>query len=334
MVYINVDVLTLNASPLTMIQAIYQDIQPTGEVTNVIDIAPRIQSFLPQSFVGNGNTLRAKVGIKGRALGDSRVGLRFTRIELKPKYFFSSPSIARALPALRVNIPARLAERLEKMFVSAEETINANLPAEWREKAEEAIEEFRSNIPNITNSVKDFASNVQTDIQAMLPSQGEVKKWADKVNDTLAANLPNDTYAQLKDVAVNITSEMRSVQRDASSAMNSSLPQEMAANVTNTATEAMDAAAPASSGEGEGYGLGDWKTKAAEADLTDESPSAPEPEVSSGRPIAAKKWTSASSMKATTPGFFDVLYLDDDMLIIQQNEPGGIFISTRAVFMN
>ena len=127
---------------------------------------------------------------------------------------------------------------------------------------------------------------------------------------------------------------MRSVQRDASSAMNSSLPQEMAANVTTAATEAMDAAAPASYGEGEGYGLGDWKTKAAEADLTDESPSAPEPEVSSGRPIAAKKSTSASSMKATTPGFFDVLYLDDDMLIIQQNEPGGIFISTRAVSMN
>ena len=31
----------------------------------------------------------------------------------------------------------------------------------------------------------------------------------------------------------------------------------------------------------------------------------------------------------TTPGFFDVLYLDEDCLIIRQNEPGGLFISLR-----
>ena len=30
-----------------------------------------------------------------------------------------------------------------------------------------------------------------------------------------------------------------------------------------------------------------------------------------------------------TPGFFDVKYLDEDCLIIQQNEPGGIFVSLR-----
>jgi len=30
------------------------------------------------------------------------------------------------------------------------------------------------------------------------------------------------------------------------------------------------------------------------------------------------------------PGYFDVLYLDDDMLIIKQNEPGGYFVSVRA----
>ena len=29
------------------------------------------------------------------------------------------------------------------------------------------------------------------------------------------------------------------------------------------------------------------------------------------------------------PSYFDVLYLDDDMLVIRQNEPGGIFISVR-----
>mmetsp|Transcript_2445 Transcript_2445/g.3655 ORF Transcript_2445/g.3655 Transcript_2445/m.3655 type:complete len:288 (+) Transcript_2445:62-925(+) len=30
------------------------------------------------------------------------------------------------------------------------------------------------------------------------------------------------------------------------------------------------------------------------------------------------------------PGYFDVVYLDDDMLIINQNEPGGTFVSVRV----
>ncbi len=30
------------------------------------------------------------------------------------------------------------------------------------------------------------------------------------------------------------------------------------------------------------------------------------------------------------PGFFDVVYLDDDMLIIQQNAPGGYFVSIKV----
>ena len=30
------------------------------------------------------------------------------------------------------------------------------------------------------------------------------------------------------------------------------------------------------------------------------------------------------------PGYFDVLYLDDDLLIIKQNEPGGIFVSIKV----
>lgn len=31
-----------------------------------------------------------------------------------------------------------------------------------------------------------------------------------------------------------------------------------------------------------------------------------------------------------SPGYFDVVYLDDNMLIIQQNEPGGYFVSVKA----
>ena len=29
------------------------------------------------------------------------------------------------------------------------------------------------------------------------------------------------------------------------------------------------------------------------------------------------------------PGYFDVLYLDEDCLIISQNAPGGIFVNVR-----
>lgn len=30
-----------------------------------------------------------------------------------------------------------------------------------------------------------------------------------------------------------------------------------------------------------------------------------------------------------SPGYFDILYLDKDCLIISQNEPGGIFVNIR-----
>ena len=31
-----------------------------------------------------------------------------------------------------------------------------------------------------------------------------------------------------------------------------------------------------------------------------------------------------------SPGFYDIKYLDEDLLILYQNEPGGVFISTRV----
>ena len=34
------------------------------------------------------------------------------------------------------------------------------------------------------------------------------------------------------------------------------------------------------------------------------------------------------------PGFFDILYLDENLLIIKQNEPGGIFINIRDTSTN
>ena len=31
-----------------------------------------------------------------------------------------------------------------------------------------------------------------------------------------------------------------------------------------------------------------------------------------------------------SPGFYDIMYLDDNLLILSQNEPGGVFISTKV----
>jgi hypothetical protein len=38
---------------------------------------------------------------------------------------------------------------------------------------------------------------------------------------------------------------------------------------------------------------------------------------------------SENSDSVDSPGFFDVVYLDTDCLIIKQNEPGGIFVNIR-----
>ena len=33
---------------------------------------------------------------------------------------------------------------------------------------------------------------------------------------------------------------------------------------------------------------------------------------------------------SSSPGFYDIKYLDNDLLILNQNEPGGVFVSTRV----
>lgn len=33
---------------------------------------------------------------------------------------------------------------------------------------------------------------------------------------------------------------------------------------------------------------------------------------------------------SSSPGFYDIKYLDDDLLVLFQNEPGGVFVSTRV----
>jgi hypothetical protein len=39
---------------------------------------------------------------------------------------------------------------------------------------------------------------------------------------------------------------------------------------------------------------------------------------------------AGDSAEDNDPGFFDILYLDDNCLVIQQNAPGGIFVNIRS----
>jgi hypothetical protein len=60
------DVLSLNANPFTIVKAIYQKLDADGNSENIIELAPRLQAALPTSFVGDGSTLRLRVGTRGR----------------------------------------------------------------------------------------------------------------------------------------------------------------------------------------------------------------------------------------------------------------------------
>jgi hypothetical protein len=99
------DVLSLAASPLTLLQGIYQSIKKDGSSVNVIDLAPRIQVAFPPSLVGLGSTLRLKVFTSASARSDKRVGLTFRRVEAKPLSLFGQSLVGSSLPTLKYNLP-------------------------------------------------------------------------------------------------------------------------------------------------------------------------------------------------------------------------------------
>ena len=77
------DVLSLAASPVTLLQGVYQVISADGESINVIDLAPRIQAILPvqlQSEKGLTSTFRLKVSTAAKARTDTRIGLTFKKV--------------------------------------------------------------------------------------------------------------------------------------------------------------------------------------------------------------------------------------------------------------
>ena len=86
------DVLSLAASPLTLLQGIYQVIYADGTSVNVIDLAPRIQAILPvqlQMDRGLTSTLRARVFTSAKARSDNRIGLTFKKVALSAAKFLN-----------------------------------------------------------------------------------------------------------------------------------------------------------------------------------------------------------------------------------------------------
>ena len=86
------DVLSLAASPLTLLQGIYQVIYADGTSVNVIDLAPRIQVILPVQLQTERNltsTLRARVFTTAKARSDDRIGLTFKRVAVSASKFLN-----------------------------------------------------------------------------------------------------------------------------------------------------------------------------------------------------------------------------------------------------
>ena len=80
------DVLSLAATPLSTVSAIYQEINPSKQsAINIIDLIPRTQALIPP-FLENIPTpvTRLKVQTRATRRGPQRVGLVFESVEIQP----------------------------------------------------------------------------------------------------------------------------------------------------------------------------------------------------------------------------------------------------------
>uniref|UniRef100_A0A6S8UE30 Plastid lipid-associated protein/fibrillin conserved domain-containing protein n=1 Tax=Ditylum brightwellii TaxID=49249 RepID=A0A6S8UE30_9STRA len=98
------DVLSLAASPLSTVGAIYQVIEPPI-ATNIIDLIPRAQALLPPGFAPP-TLVRAEVTTRAslRSNMPMRVGLTFESVKLKPVEIFGF-STMNTLPPLSFDLP-------------------------------------------------------------------------------------------------------------------------------------------------------------------------------------------------------------------------------------
>lgn len=99
------DVLSLAASPLTLLQSIYQVIDSNGNSCNIIDITARAVSLLPSTLAMNlESILRLKVYTSARARTEKRVGLKFMKVQAVPLSLFGQRNLP-FLPPLSISLP-------------------------------------------------------------------------------------------------------------------------------------------------------------------------------------------------------------------------------------
>jgi len=96
------DVLSLNASPVTTVGAIYQVFSPPV-VTNIIDFIPKVQALLPASLFPP-SLVRAEVTTRASSRSEPmRVGLNFESVKLQPVQVLGME--AGALPPFGFDLP-------------------------------------------------------------------------------------------------------------------------------------------------------------------------------------------------------------------------------------
>lgn len=95
------DVLSLDASPVAGVGAIFQEIAPPSSVTNVITLYPRLAALLPPGTLDTKTRLR--VGTRARARDAKRVGLTFENVGVEPRSLLGL-SLS-ALPPLSLPLP-------------------------------------------------------------------------------------------------------------------------------------------------------------------------------------------------------------------------------------
>lgn len=98
------DVLSLAASPFTLLQGIYQVIKKDGSSMNIIDLAPRAQALLPVN-VNVDSTLRLQVKTKAKARSSTRVGLTFLGVKAAPQTALGI-DVTNLLPPIGFNFPS------------------------------------------------------------------------------------------------------------------------------------------------------------------------------------------------------------------------------------
>lgn len=114
------DVLSLAASPVTLLQGIYQVIESSGRSVNIIDLTSRLVPLLPVSLAKSlESVLRLKVITESQARSATRVGLRFQAIKIQPLTLLGQ-DVENALPPLSASLPQKFlyqaADSIAEMF--------------------------------------------------------------------------------------------------------------------------------------------------------------------------------------------------------------------------